>query len=243
MRFFSHLAQVGSTKIRVTYDRFQSAYDRSTECIEVVKGWASQRPMFNKAYVEQAIKAHIQIAVAQVGNSIPEAILIMQTKPHKAVLAGQSYAIGKLALAFETSRVMMTKPGDQKPSNGLACTVPKELIEDHPTVPLDRSFFLMPMLATDFQVPAWAVRQADDDSKVNMAIKMQSITMNVSTKFGRENRSEKVVIEVPILVNTVAIADGSELFVKKPAAQPKKVATKRALPSVFAGRQVGKKQK
>ena len=85
--------------------------------------------------------------------------------------------------------------------------------------------YIMPKVLLDegkaqpFVVPYWLVKTSDDKSACNMELQMQKV--NGSSSFG--NNGCKMLVEIPMLTNSVALGVGAELvFYKAPSKNPAK---------------------
>ncbi len=80
---------------------------------------------------------------------------------------------------------------------------------------------LNPMSSSDVTVPAWSLAPVEDREKANMEIAYRCVSVRVCIN----NISDTNRYEIPVYVNTCAIARGTELRVYR---EPKPKADKRA---------------
>lgn len=210
----------------VQYEEFCNNYSPSTAVIEVIAGWLDKRPSSQQAYKEYTAKAAITLAMRRMSEIATwEDSLRLHAKPTRMVTATSNIPKGKLLTVPETMKMMMIEPTAVVPTGGLGVQLPKAVC--------DKVLVLMPHFASDFIVPAWAIRTTEDETKSNIEIVHKAVLIEVGSGKGKDKGKETSAIEIriPILTNSKPIGKDDELLMYRPLVE-KKAALKRGLASL-----------
>ena len=206
------------------YADFLDGYTLSQKAIEMLDNWADVVPSSTAPYKESLVKSYLAVALASLPRALGTPKLRVQLKPHKAVFCESNYAIGKLALVPESSRIMAVPETSDPPGSGLLCKT-----DDFD---LGKSFYVMPQFASNFASVAWAIRAVDEATEANMRVQYKVSSVCVAQKpkssSSKHNPDSSVTVELPVLVNHKAIKIGDELLVYRES-MPKKPTSKRGL--------------
>jgi len=203
----------GGTVSKVDYGDFVGCYRVSAVTLEVVADWASKSPQHQSEYRDAVVRAHVLTALAQLGRQGSTGVRV-QLKPVRTVFAEEAFAMQKMILVPET-----TKMSADASKSCFPCQV---------NVPGGGVFkmTLMPTFGPTFVAPAWAVRSTDNPDQANAAIVKKTVSIVISIGKASEARLQ---VTVPYLTNVKRLQPQDELFYYK---QPETKGTKRSVASI-----------
>ena len=112
-----------------------------------------------------------------------------------------NFACGKVAFVPETTRINAGLKGSEAPVGGYLCKV---------TDPTQKAYCLVPLFSKTFAAPIWCVKTTEDKDEANMEVQYKHVSVsNISADWNE--------IRLSVLVNTVALEEGKELIIYRPA--------------------------
>ena len=192
--------------IAVGRDDFLKQYHKTNDSYEELEGWSEHRPSKQATYTDAVLRAHVLTAMATVASGADVPDLKVMLKPSKGVFSNASYAVNKMVLFPESTKITV---GDCPGEGSLKGTV------DGVT------FYLSSASCTaSFAVPAWIVKTTPDEPQSNVHVILRKVAVAIN--------DTAVDVRIPTLVNHRKLKDGDELLIHR-AVVEKKAAAKRPL--------------
>ena len=120
-------------------------------------------------------------------------------KPSKGVFSNAGYAVNKMILFPESTRVTV---GDCLGEGSMKGTV------------AGKTFYLSSAPCTaSFAVPAWIVKTTSDEQRSNVHVVLKKVKVEVHGK--------TIIVRIPTLVNHRKLKEGDELVIHKVAVEKK----------------------
>jgi len=204
--------------VTVHFDEFLAKYTKTKSEIEHMQGWRQNTPMSTESYQEAITKSRIQIGLAILGQKFEPPNLRIQIKPCKSLFVEAKFACGKVVLVPETTRINAGPKGSEAPVGGYLCKI-KDTTQ--------KAYCLVPLFSKTFAVPIWCIKTTGDETEANMEVQYKKVS--VSNIASKSTSSDSTEFQLPVLVNTVALEEGQELIVYRPASSGKAKAVKRHL--------------
>ena len=184
--------------IIVPYSEFLDTYSKGTrDAFEQAK-YPAEGPLQNPKWHVFEFKSQIAIALGSLNRLIGDVDVMCRNKPSRGAVALQKYAVGKLILVPMSMNVKCEDKSDDD----------MNLVVRGAHLPSDKDMVLCAPPNT-FPCPAWFVQPNEKKSVVNMCIKYRKVKVSSG---GIDHDAETVTFDVPVLVNTVALKKGDELF-------------------------------
>lgn len=193
--------KVGDSTV-IEHKSFIGRYELSNETIEIVTNWQERRLSSTIAQKELLTKSSIQCALSFLVEEIESTKFRVVAKPKRGVFSEVKVAQSRIVLVPDTSKVIIVEP---------SATAPPLAVSVNTTIDIGKKkVALLPSTAMSAIAPFWWVRVVDSPEAANMALTNRSVTIAVQA--GKKN-SEKIVVEVPVLVNSSPVDVDDELTV------------------------------
>ena len=159
------VAEDGSlTRSSVTWDVGQVlGSELTTWRAEYMDNWRSLCPSANDAYRLSLCKSYVTKAIDDVGSSVGNLAVKVQTKPQKRLLADVEYKKDSLVLVCQSLKPTVVRKGEKIPKAALEVVLPEKLSNDFVA-------YVVPTNGDTFFCPAWHARAAADNQKPNVVL-------------------------------------------------------------------------
>lgn len=206
----------------VPFDDFAANYTPTMSNVEVMSDWKERRPSSNRAHNDYVAKALVTLGLRQLAQSaVGEDLLRVHTKPSRSVSVSGAVGKGKLVTVAETMKMQVVRPAE---------VVEGSLVVNLPSEFGGKVVVLLPHFASDFAVPAWAIKSTDVQDDANVEFVFKPVTIDVGGGKGQGKGRSSVELRLPVLTNTKALTKDTELFVYR--ASTKRPALKRGFASL-----------
>lgn len=194
--------QVGQSTT-IEHKAFIAKYELSTETIEIVPNWIQRRLNKTPAHIELLVKSSIHCALSFLVEEVESTKLRLIAKPRRGVFSEvKVVAQSRIVLVPDTSKVTLFEPPATAPPLSVAIGAPIDIGV--------KKVALLPSSATSAIAPFWWVRAVDSPDAANMTWASRSVS--IAVQIGKKN-TDKMVVEIPVLVNSSAVEINDELTV------------------------------
>jgi len=226
-RWLESIDDDGNTVVRTINYKAELTKSIAVKCSDMLKHYSplgssklptvveypKQAPNHSVDWDEQEYKAKVVIALGVMTHRFGDAKVLCTTDP-KAVFCQTSFKVNQCILVPTTSKVkVVTKGASDAFFSCEGDALAGKVLE------------LMPMCNVDMPVPAWFVPACLEAKDANMKVTMVKVDLDVDVhenpgKGKQKSRGSSAwSIDVPVLVNTRALVEGTELRYYRPAKQ------------------------
>ena len=173
--------------------------------------YPKKAPNHNEDWDEHDYKAKVAIALGVLTHRFGDAKVVCTTSP-RAVFCETNLKANQCILVPTTTKVKVVT----KAASDAFFTCEGD-------APAGKVLELQPMVTSDMPVPAWYVTACTEAKDANMKVTMVKVDLDadVHEKLGKGKQkgrgSSAWSIDVPVLVNTRALVEGTELKYHRPA--------------------------
>ena len=152
-------------------------------------------------------KSACVIAACDVSETIGDASVLIRLKPQRAVFSLKTHAAGKLTLAPMSVSVKCEATE----------SVSQHAIRCGGDAPDGHTLLLQSVGGSDVDVPFWCLSGTDKAADANMELRTKKCDVSHKFVHGKGKCEDDWTFEIPIYVNKVSVAKGTELKYYRPS--------------------------